>query len=191
MHRETPPLLVIVNGAPGSGKTTLSRRLADALQLPHLERDGLKEILADHLEVADLAQSNALTPAAVGIFYALAAELARARVGMVLDQAYRRGLAEDQLRPLLASCRTVVIHCVVPREVSVKRYTGRFERGTRHAAHFDGERIALFRAGKLQIDWSRSDPLKLEVPTLLVETEDGYMPAFAEIVEFVRRSSSG
>ncbi|MDE2868156.1 MAG: AAA family ATPase [Chloroflexota bacterium] len=191
MDGKIPPLLVIVNGAPGSGKTTLSRRLADALQLPHLERDGLKEILADHLEVADLRQSNALTPAAVGIFYALAAELARARVGMVLDQAYRRGLAEDQLRPLLASCRTVIIHCVVPREVSVKRYMGRFERGARHAAHFDGERIALFRAGKLQVDWSRSDPLELDAPTLLVDTVDGYKPAFEEIVEFVRLNSSG
>lgn len=191
MNGETPPLLVIVNGAPGSGKTTLSRRLADALQLPHLERDGLKEILADHLEVANLAQSNALTPAAVGIFYEFAAELARARVGMVLDQAYNRGLAEDQLRPLLASCRTVIIHCVVPREISVKRYVRRFERGARHAAHFDGERIALFRAGKLQIDWSLSDPLELAVPTLLVETVDGYRPAFEEIVEFVKRSYSG
>ncbi|MCY3957830.1 MAG: ATP-binding protein [Chloroflexi bacterium] len=191
MNEEFPPLLVIVNGAPGSGKTTLSRRLADALRLPHLERDGLKETLADHLEVANLAQSNALTPAAVGVFYALAAELARAGVGMVLDQAYNRGLAEDQLRPLLASCRTVIVHCVVPREVSVQRYMRRFERGARHAAHFDGERIALLQSGKLQIDWSLSDPLDLEVPTLLVETVDGYEPAFEEIVEFARRSYSG
>ena len=104
---QTLPLLVIVNGAPASGKTTLARRLADTLRLPLLERDGLKEVLADHLEVADLAQSQALTRAAVGVFYTLADELVRARVGMVLDQAYRRGQAEDQLRPLLAACRTV------------------------------------------------------------------------------------
>ena len=96
---QTLPLLVIVNGAPASGKTTLARRLADTLRLPLLERDGLKEVLADHLEVADLAQSDALTRAAVGVFYSLADELVRARVGMVLDQAYRRGQAEDQLRP--------------------------------------------------------------------------------------------
>ena len=110
----TLPLLVIVNGAPASGKTTLARRLANALRLPLLERDGLKEVLADHLEVADLAQSEALTRAAVGVFYTLAAELLRAKVGMVLDQAYRRGQAEDQLRPLLAACQAVMVHCVVP-----------------------------------------------------------------------------
>ena len=97
------PLLVIVNGAPASGKTTLARRLADTLRLPLLERDGLKEVLADHLEVADLAQSEALTRAAVGVFYALADELIRASVGMVLDQAYRRGQAEGPVAPL-AGC---------------------------------------------------------------------------------------
>lgn len=191
MDGKPAPLLVIVNGAPGSGKTSLARRLADALQLPHLERDGLKEIIADQLDVPDLAQSEALTLAAVGLFYSLAEELARARVGMVLDQAYRRGLAEDQLRPLLASCRTVIIHCVVPRVVSVERYISRYERGARHTAHFDGDRIALFRSGKLQIDWSLSEPLDLDVPTLRVNTVDGYKPAFEEIVAFVKRNAPG
>ena len=110
---------------------------------------------------------------------------------MVLDQAYRRGLAEDQLRPLLASCRIVVIHCVVPREVSVERYIRRYERGTRHTAHFDGDRIALYRSGKLQIDWSLSEPLDLDVPTQRVNTVDGYKPAFTEIVAFVKRQYPG
>ena len=168
----TLPPLVIVNGAPASGKTTLARRLADTLRLPLLERDGLKEVLADHLEVADLAQSQALTRAAVGVFYTLADELVRARVGMVLDQAYRRGQAEDRLRPLLAACRTVLLHCVVPPEENVRRYIARFERGERHPAHFDGERIARVRSGTLRIDWRSSEPLELSVPTLHVDTLD-------------------
>ena len=181
------PLLVIVNGAPASGKTTLARRLADTLRLPILERDGLKEVLADHLEVADLAQSEALTRAAVGVFYALADQLARAKVGMVLDQAYRRGQAEEQLRPLLAASQAVIVHCVVPPEENVRRYIARFERGERHPAHFDHERIARVRSGKLRIDWRQSEPLELPVPTLHVDTLDGYKPSFAEIVAFVRR----
>ena len=57
---QTLPLLVIVNGAPASGKTTLARRLADHAAAAPPRRDGLKEVLADHLEVADLAQSQAL-----------------------------------------------------------------------------------------------------------------------------------
>ena len=184
---QTLPLLVIVNGAPASGKTTLARRLANALRLPLLERDGLKEVLADHLEVTDLAQSEALTRAAVGVFYSLADELLQARVGMVLDQAYRRGQAEEQLRPLLAACQTVMVHCVVPPEENVRRYIARFERGERRPVHFDHERIARVRSGALRIDWRRSEPLELAVPTLHVDTLDGYKPSFEEIVAFIRR----
>ncbi len=186
---QTLPLLVIVNGAPASGKTTLARRLADTLRLPLLERDGLKEVLADHLEVTDLAQSDALTRAAVEVFYTLADQFARAGVGMVLDQAYRRGQAEEQLRPLLAECQAVMVHCVVPPEENVRRYVARFECGERHPAHFDHERIARVRSGALRIDWRQSDPLKLAVPTLHLDAIDGYKPSFDEIVAFIKRNA--
>lgn len=179
------PLLVIVNGAPASGKTTLARRLSNTLRLPLLERDGLKEVLADYLEVAGLAQSDALTRAAVGVFYTIADELLRAKVGMVLDQAYRRGQAEGQLRPLLAACQAVMVHCVVPPEENVRRYMARFKRGERHPVHFDHERIARVRSGALRIDWRQSEPLELAVPTLHVDTLDGYKPSYEEIVAFV------
>ena len=124
-------------------------------------------MLGDHLEVADLVRSDALTRAAVGVFYTLADQFARAKVGMVLDQAYRRGQAEEQLCPLLAACRAVMVHCVVPPAENVRRYIARFERGERHPAHFDHERIARVRSGALRIDWRQSEPLELAVPTLM------------------------
>ena len=39
------PLLVLVTGAPGSGKTTLGRRLSDALRLPVIAKDTFREII--------------------------------------------------------------------------------------------------------------------------------------------------
>ena len=39
------PPLVLLGGAPGSGKTTLALPLAAALGLPLLAKEGLKEVL--------------------------------------------------------------------------------------------------------------------------------------------------
>jgi predicted kinase len=47
VQRRQPAPLVIVSGAPGSGKTTLATRLSQDLGLPMLDRDALKEALAD------------------------------------------------------------------------------------------------------------------------------------------------
>jgi len=44
------PLLIIVNGLPGTGKTTLAKRLAVDIQLPVFHRDGFSETLHDALE---------------------------------------------------------------------------------------------------------------------------------------------
>ena len=43
------PLIVLVNGPPGAGKSTLALRLADELMLPLLMRDQIKEVLFDTL----------------------------------------------------------------------------------------------------------------------------------------------
>ena len=44
---------VIVNGPPGSGKSTLAGPLAEALSLPLLAKDAVKETLLDQLGFAD------------------------------------------------------------------------------------------------------------------------------------------
>ena len=56
------PLLIIVNGLPGTGKTTLARRLAADLGLPTFSRDGLYETLYDALEGSLLGRHHRWAP---------------------------------------------------------------------------------------------------------------------------------
>ena len=182
------PPLVLVHGAPASGKSTLARQLATALHLPLLSRDALKEAMAERVPFQGLHDSERFGLAAVGPFYAVARELLAANTGVVLDNVFPRGAVEDDLRPLLDMSSPVQVYCALPPEEVQRRYVARYERGERHRCHFDGERIARVQSGERPIDWSRFAPLALDVPTLHVDTTSGYRPDLASVVAAVLRA---
>jgi hypothetical protein len=111
--------------------------------------------------------------------------------GVVAESNFYRGLAEAELRPLTDVAATVSIHCHTALEVSVRRFQARLERGEREWPAGDVARLAQLRAGELPEAWARAQPLDLGVPTLRVDTTDGYVPGLEAMVEFVRRSSPG
>lgn len=176
------PLLVLIAGAPAFGKSTLARELATTLSLPIISRDRLYELLADTLRVRTLDEATPLGAPAVAMHLHVVAELLQAGVSLVAEANYPRALAEPELRPLAAMARSVLLHCQADRDTSVRRYLAR----QRHWSWFDGETIA--RAGSALIDWDRYVPMELGIPTLLIDTTNGYAPDLDAIIEFVRRA---
>jgi predicted kinase len=186
------PRLVLVWGAPASGKTTLARRLSDALPLPLLARDAIGTIVADAFGV-HFGQSSGygrtLLQSTIALYYAILDQLLRAGVSVLAESTFHQGISERELRPCIARARTILIHCQTPRDVSVGRFVERLERRERHPATIprDEERIALLRAGACVDSWERAeDPIDIDVPTLRVDTTSGYVPDFDTIVSFVR-----
>ncbi|MGZ6372549.1 MAG: AAA family ATPase, partial [Candidatus Limnocylindria bacterium] len=97
-----PPTLVIVSGAPGSGKTTLAHHLAADLHLPLISKDELKEALADAIGVPpDVPASMQLGAVAYSVVYFVAQQLLEARAGLIIESNFRRGVSETELQPLL------------------------------------------------------------------------------------------
>ena len=186
------PPLVIVSGAPASGKTTLSRLLADRLPLPLLSKDRLRQIFRDAFN-ANTREENArlLNPGFV-VYYELIAELLRSGVGVVAECNFHRGISEPEMRPVAALGATVIVHCQVDRALSVQRFIARHkltlpERGF----SFDGERIAALEKGIPQDAWERAEPIEIGAPVLRVDTTDGYAPDLDGIVAFIREQTSG
>ena len=134
MLAESPrPVFVVVNGPPGSGKTTLAERLAPLLGLPLISKDVIKEALMGVWNVEDVQTSRRLGRAAMAVMFSVAED---ASAGAVLDANFRRSLAHDELTR--SPGLVIEVFCRCPRETCLTRYRARA--AGRAAGHLDSER---------------------------------------------------
>lgn len=172
--------LVVVGGAPASGKTTLAHRIAVELGAALLAKDDVKEALADTLGAGDRARSRELGSATYEVLYVLARRALESGARVVLESNFYRERSTDRLREIAAGVPTVVLVCRASEAIRRSRYASRTDR---HPVHLDAEILAS--------DWPSDDAydIDLGVPRLLVDTTDGYRPGLDEILAFVRRLS--
>jgi predicted kinase len=158
------PLLVVVQGPPAAGKTTVARELARRLRLPLLTKDTVKEALFDGLGAGDLAWSQRLGVGTYEVLGSLAEESVGVGASLVLEGNFVCG-SELETRLAALPARFVQIHCTAPLELLLERHEGR----ERHPGHVDGERIDGLRAA---VESGRHDPLDLPGETIRIDTSE-------------------
>lgn len=132
-------MLIIVHGIPGSGKTTLSKRLSTDLGIPRITQDEIKEFYADSLgtPIPD-DESDAIGRAAKFAVIELASQLVANGNSLIIEGAFHADTATDAFAKIDMKHNTVIqIYVTCDYDVARQRFTDRIKAGQRHAVHVD------------------------------------------------------
>jgi predicted kinase len=177
------PFVIAVGGIPGAGKTTLARRLADALYVPLLVRDEIKEGMHVTARSAAPADVRRFSEAAFRTFWSTAANLAASGVSQVIEAAFHRDHAAAEFERLGRCAEVRLVWCRVDPEVALSRYRARAP--LRHPAHADVEYAE--RMAHPAFDRSTYDPPPGPWPIVEVDTtERDTVPALADLCTTLR-----
>lgn len=156
------PLLILVHGPPGSGKTTIAEALATKLGLALFAKDEIKEELYESLGAVDPDASRRLGAAVYPILILIARQELLVGRSLVLEANFAAGEAEPAFATLPPH-RLIQVHCAAPEEVIMERYLAR----DRHPGHYDRVRAEEVRTA---VSSGRHGPLALEGELIELDT---------------------
>lgn len=172
--------VLVITGAPASGKTTIGRRLAEELGLAYFSKDFFKETLFDDLGWRDREWSRKLGAASMRLLYRSAAALLKVGQSVALESNFYPKWDNEPLRALQDEfgCRFVQVTCVAPGPLIWERYVARNISGERHPGHVDISRLDELRP-ILLAPWPALD---LDGPLVTVDTTDFEVIDYGELL---------
>lgn len=178
---EWSPVLVLVSGAPGSGKTTLGARIAGQLRIQHIDRD----FIANGLRLTiGRGAPETLVQRAPATAWGVLEHLAAAGATTVFSGTMYRGEMDQSVRRLRDFATVINVHLTA--ENATERWiAARRQEGVSEAL------IEEILVGRIQLlGGAISDPVDYGCARIDVQTDDGYDPGFDVLVEQIFAAGS-
>ncbi|WFE56572.1 AAA family ATPase [Micromonospora sp. WMMD712] len=177
----TTPTLVVISGPSGAGKTTLAHLLARRIGCPAICRDEIKEGMVHAAGDFIAAPADELSLRTLPTFFKVLQLLLTAGVTTVAEAAFQDRLWRPGLQPLIGIADIRVVHCQVDAQTAFDRVQRRQDENATRRAHADAY---LGDHQTHAVGHDGFQPIRLDVPTIEVDTSDGYRPGLDEIVAF-------
>ncbi|MFF0265140.1 AAA family ATPase [Kribbella sp. NPDC004536] len=178
---QSKPMLVVVSGPPGTGKTTLAHRIATAIGCPAICRDEIKEGMAHATPDFVPGPGDPLTMRTLSTFFDVIGLLVGRGTTVVAEAAFQDRLWTPGLSPLLGRADLRIVHCTTSAEVALERITARSGADPRRAAHEDAQISPEARVRT----HNAFQPVDLPVPSLVLDTTTE--PSLEKVLAFLSR----
>ena len=167
---ESPPLLILVTGLPGTGKTSVGRTLSKHLHIPFLSKDAVKERIFDALGWKDKAWSLRVSEASHRILDYIVEEELEASRSLILESNFKPEIDSARFREFQRRFGfvTVQVLCWAAGDVLFNRYWAR-QQTDRHPGHIEA---ATPEEQRRDLALGKCKPLQIDGPVIELDTTD-------------------
>jgi cytidylate kinase len=130
-------LMIIITGASATGKTTLSKDLANKLKLPVINKDEIKELLFDYLGTKDEEWAVRLGMTSFELLYMFVEKMCQTGKTFIVEGNFENKYATKIFTDIKSryNYKVLQIYCYAQVEVLYERYIERDNSGGRHPGH--------------------------------------------------------
>jgi predicted kinase len=178
------PLLVVVAGRPGSGKTTLAHTLARKIGCPAICRDEIKEGFVNTMKSSHESLGKDVNQGIYTAFFEILEFLLIKRITLIAEAAFQHHLWAPPLEGLLQISEIKIIICMVDPHLARSRFV---QRGLSdpNRLKFHGDWGVRAAQEGIELPPGDYNPPLLPIPTLEVDTSEGYRPSLNDIEAFL------
>jgi predicted kinase len=166
------PVLILITGAPCTGKTTIAQHLAGEFHLPFVHKDGIKERLFDRLGWKDDRQwSKLLSLVSYDLLYYFIDVQLKAGHSLIAEANFKADIDTPYILDLLAryTFTPLQIFCFADPDILIQRFVERGDSADRHPGHIDQTMAADIRLSLLKNEYR---PLEIGGQLIKVDTTD-------------------
>lgn len=183
--------LIIINGHPASGKTSIASALAEQTGYVLISRDELKERLYDEqlndrpADLTDLEWSQQLGGQSFDLLFEMIPPLLDKGESLVIESPFKRDTHSIVFQKIIDEYQLDAFQLMLTCDASElrRRFVERYESGERHPAHPDSEHAHRFEAGG---DFAiHREPLELSGKTMTLDTTNFEAVDVHSILDFL------